>query len=118
MSRIQTTLLLVRSLERSLKFYNEILGLPVTLQTEKFAELGEVGGATLTLKETEGESYLVSGYSPFINIAVPDVNEVVTSAMMAGAQMDGPIKYPLHGKVASLRSPDGQMIGLYEVKDS
>lgn len=28
--------------------------------------------------------------------------------------MDGPIKYPEFGKIASLRTPDGQMIGLYE----
>lgn len=31
-----------------------------------------------------------------------------------GAHLDGPIQYPAHGKVASLRSPDGHMIGIYE----
>ena len=31
-----------------------------------------------------------------------------------GAVLDGPIKYPSHGKVASVRSPDGHMIGLFE----
>ena len=34
-----------------------------------------------------------------------------------GASLDGPIKYPEHGKVASLRAPDGHMIGLYEPSD-
>jgi len=28
--------------------------------------------------------------------------------------LDGPIKYPEHGKIASIRGPDGCMIGLFE----
>ena len=31
-----------------------------------------------------------------------------------GGQLDGPIQYPAHGKVAALRTPDGHMIGLQE----
>jgi hypothetical protein len=31
-----------------------------------------------------------------------------------GGSMDGPMKFPAHGKIASIRSPDGQMIGLFE----
>ncbi|KNC75924.1 hypothetical protein SARC_11560, partial [Sphaeroforma arctica JP610] len=91
-----------------------VIGLPISLQTDRFVELGEQGGSTITIKEVQGESFVGSGYSPFINVTVPDVNEVVTAAMMGGAQMDGPIKHQLYGKVASIRSPDGQMIGLYE----
>ncbi|ONK75830.1 uncharacterized protein A4U43_C03F21010 [Asparagus officinalis] len=31
-----------------------------------------------------------------------------------GAELDGPIKHEIHGKVAALRCIDGHMLGLYE----
>jgi len=58
-----------------------------------------------------------TGYSPFLNFVVVDVDDTVQRLLRLGATMDGPIKYPVHGKVASVRSPDGQMVGLYEHHD-
>ncbi|XP_040862481.1 uncharacterized protein [Glycine max] len=31
-----------------------------------------------------------------------------------GAELDGPIKYEVHGKVAAMRCIDGHVLGLYE----
>ena len=31
-----------------------------------------------------------------------------------GASLDGSIRYESYGKVAAVRTPDGQMLGLYE----
>ena len=42
------------------------------------------------------------------------MDSTVARLIGLGAELDGPIKYPPHGKVAALRSPDGHMIGLYE----
>ena len=41
----------------------------------------------------------------------------ITSLLQLGATLDGPIKYPPFGKVAAVRSPDGHMIGLYEIDE-
>uniref|UniRef100_M4BI01 Uncharacterized protein n=1 Tax=Hyaloperonospora arabidopsidis (strain Emoy2) TaxID=559515 RepID=M4BI01_HYAAE len=60
------------------------------------------------------EAACSSGYSPFLNFDISDLSDAVPRLLMLGAIMDGPIKYPAHGKVAALRSPDGVMIGLYE----
>ena len=42
------------------------------------------------------------------------MDKTIYKLLEMGAILDGPIKYPTHGKVASLRSPDGHMIGLFE----
>ncbi|KAL6176302.1 hypothetical protein ACLB2K_052936 [Fragaria x ananassa] len=54
------------------------------------------------------------GYSSLVSFTVPDINQSVTKLMVLGAELDGPIKYEIHGKVAALRCIDGHMVGLYE----
>jgi predicted enzyme related to lactoylglutathione lyase len=45
---------------------------------------------------------------------VDDLDTVVQRALEMGGHLDGPIQYPVHGKIAALRSPDGHMVGLFE----
>lgn len=40
------------------------------------------------------------GYSPFLNFDIEDLSDAVPRLLMMGAIMDGPIKYPAHGKVS------------------
>ncbi|KAL5716486.1 hypothetical protein ACHQM5_018170 [Ranunculus cassubicifolius] len=54
------------------------------------------------------------GYSSLLSFTVTDINTTVTKLMALGAELDGPIKYEIHGKVAAVRCMDGHMIGLYE----
>ncbi|KAH7513839.1 hypothetical protein FEM48_Zijuj11G0024900 [Ziziphus jujuba var. spinosa] len=46
--------------------------------------------------------------------SVTDINSTVTRLMALGAELDGSIKYEIHGKVAAMRCMDGHMLGLYE----
>lgn len=39
------------------------------------------------------------GYSSLLSFTVPDINHTVTRLMALGAELDGPIKYEIHGKV-------------------
>ena len=68
----------------------------------------------LSIKSVESEAQLGVGYSPFLSFDVDDMDGTVARCAQMGAHLDGPIQYPAHGKVATLRAPDGQMIGLYE----
>ena len=34
--------------------------------------------------------------------------------MQHGGEMEGPIKYPVHGKVATVKDPSGRLIGMWE----
>lgn len=39
------------------------------------------------------------GYSSLLSFTVTDINNTVTKLMALGAELDGPIKYEIHGKV-------------------
>ena len=39
------------------------------------------------------------GYSSLLSFTVTDINSTITKLMALGAELDGPIKYEIHGKV-------------------
>lgn len=43
-----------------------------------------------------------NGYSSVLSFTVTDINNSLTKLMALGAELDGPIKYEIHGKVVSL----------------
>ena len=45
------------------------------------------------------EAMLSTGYSPFINFTIEDFDNTMYRLLRLGATLDGPIRYPLHGKV-------------------
>ena len=45
-----------------------------------------------------------NGYSSLLSFTVTDINSTVTKLMALGAELDGPIKYEIHGKVMPLIS--------------
>lgn len=45
------------------------------------------------------------------------MDQVVPRLIQLGASLDGAIRYEAYGKMASVRSPDGQMVGLFEKED-
>jgi hypothetical protein len=62
------------------------------------------------------EAAVSTGYSPLLvfEVGCDMLDATVASCLQAGAHLDGPLQYPAHGKVATMRTPDGHMIGLYE----
>ena len=57
---------------------------------------------------------LCTGYSPMLCFNVGNMEHAITEAITQGSTLDGPIKYPVHGKFAALKTFDGHMVGLYE----
>jgi hypothetical protein len=58
------------------------------------------------------EAACSSGYSPFLNFDIPDLSDAVPRLIMLGAIMDGPIKYPAHGKVSRVFGERGERFHL------
>ncbi|GAB9468559.1 Glyoxalase-like domain [Globisporangium polare] len=112
--RLRQVLILTRDLSRSTQFFQEGLGLKLLRSSESFAEFDIQAGVPLCIKLAQNEAACSTGYSPFLNFDIQDLSDTIPRLLMMGAIMDGPIKYPAHGKVAAVRSPDGVMIGLYE----
>lgn len=137
--RFGRAMLMVRGAEgvaQSVNFYQNALGMAVVRHTDDWAELicpvnANVDTETslttptttttttnsafrLSIKSVESEAQLSVGYSPFLSFDVDDMDGTIARCAQMGGHLDGPIQYPAHGKVATLRAPDGQMIGLYE----
>ncbi|TYZ59538.1 hypothetical protein PybrP1_003456 [[Pythium] brassicae (nom. inval.)] len=112
--RLRQVLILSRDVARSTQFFQEGLGLKLLRASDTFAEFDTQSGAALCIKLAQNEAACSAGYSPFLNFDTQDLSDTIPRLLMLGAIMDGPIKYPAHGKVAAVRSPDGVMIGLYE----
>lgn len=126
--RFARAVLMVRGAEgvaKSVNFYQAALGMTVVRHTDEWAELiCGVGTSSqkssspatfrLGIKGVDSEAHLSVGYSPFLSFDVDDMDQTVARCAQMGAHLDGPIQYPAHGKVATLRAPDGHMIGLYE----
>eukprot|EP00658_Telonema_sp_P-2_P038297 TRINITY_DN27507_c0_g1_i1.p1 TRINITY_DN27507_c0_g1~~TRINITY_DN27507_c0_g1_i1.p1 ORF type:complete len:135 (+),score=38.15 TRINITY_DN27507_c0_g1_i1:182-586(+) len=115
---LRSVMLLVRptQLASSIKFFNEGLGLPLLAASDTFAEL-ETGSSRLILQAAHEEAACSTGYSPMLKFEVSDLDSAIPELIMRGGILDGPIKYPRHGKVAALRTPDGHMIAVHERVD-
>ena len=108
-------LLLSRDVSLGVRFYgNEGIGLPVKFVSEEYAEFDTGSATSLAIQLVDREADSTTGYSPFLNFDVDDMDSLIPKLMMAGGRLDGPVKYPLTGKVATVRSPDGHMVGLFE----
>ena len=60
------------------------------------------------------EAMLSSGYSPLLAFDVDDLDATVVRLLKMGAALDGPIRYPEHGKVRGLGSGSfEERIGIY-----
>eukprot|EP01041_Mallomonas_annulata_P004925 gene4925-9824_t len=68
----------------------------------------------IVFKEAKNVASLSMGYSPMMSFEVVNLDAAVGEALRQGGLLDGPIKYPLYGKFAAVRSPDGLSIGLIE----
>ncbi|GAV63529.1 Glyoxalase_2 domain-containing protein [Cephalotus follicularis] len=102
-----------KDVPKAARFYSEGLDFTVHVCTLRWAELHS-GSLKLALMQAPNDHVIQKGYSSLLSFTVNDINSTVTKLMGLGAELDGPIKYEIHGKVAAMRCVDGHMLGLYE----
>ena len=115
--------------DRSISFYEDIVGLSVKYKTDSFAEFyisfkkektsdGSLAiddlDPLLVVRATSSESLCCTGYSPILTFSISDMSSTIMKSLEIGCTLDGAIQYAAHGKVATIRSPDGHMISFYE----
>lgn len=117
-------------LAKALEFYTTGLGLHVARVTDEWADLRTTTSSALSQQQQQplllppslsiclqvvtSEAQVTTGYSPILQFQVANMDACITKCVQLGGQLDGPIQYPAHGKMAVVRSPDGHMIGIYE----
>jgi len=107
---MKSIMVLLKDVPKAVKFYKEGLGCQVNFASENWAEVSS-GNYLLQFNRVDSEASCTHGYSPFFCFHVKNLDSTIYKLLELG---DGPIKYPEHGKIASIRGPDGCMIGLFE----
>ena len=136
MIRLRNIVLLTYDLKAAIKFYGEKgLGLRLLQENPKIAMLGEQtqqnqfsedsisqgekelplpSGFNLILRTADNEAQATTGYSPILHFDVDNLDMIISNLLSQGGRLDGAIKYPIEGRSAAIRSPEGQVIGLFE----
>eukprot|EP00536_Pseudo-nitzschia_multiseries_P000783 jgi/Psemu1/179490/e_gw1.9.83.1 len=137
LAHLSRIVLMVRpgdGLARALEFYTSGLGLRAVRVTDEWADLRTTPPTrsedhrqqhqqqqqqhqlplSICLRAVTSEAQVTTGYSPLLQFQVENMDRVIARCVQLGGNLDGPIQYPAHGKIAALRSPDGHMIGIYE----
>lgn len=115
--RFSRAVLMVRGSEgvaSAADFYQNAVGLQLTRHTDEWAELLCGNGFVLNLQAVTNEAQLSVGYSPILSFEVDNMDEMIVKCTQMGAHLDGPIQYPAHGKVASMRTPAGHVVGFFQ----
>ncbi|KAG5070261.1 hypothetical protein JHK85_002638 [Glycine max] len=89
-----------KDVPKAARFYSEGLDFSINVCSLRWAEL-QSGSLKLALMHSPNEQATQKGYSSLLSFTVPDMNSTVTKLMALGAELDGPIKYEVHGKTTS-----------------
>jgi len=116
-TRLDLIMLVVRDMEASLRFYRDILRLPVAYQSPSWTELGPPEGTHLALyPENQSHGILVRPGSTSLGFYIYDVDGFVYHARSRGARVEREPSNEEFGRYAELRDPDGYLIGLCRPK--
>ncbi|KAF6172953.1 hypothetical protein GIB67_006329 [Kingdonia uniflora] len=114
MASLRWIIQLHKDVPKAARFYSEGLDFSVNVCTLRWAELQSGPLKLALMQQSNSDNVLQKGYTSLLSFTVPDIDITMTKLMALGAELDGPIKHEIHGKVAALRCIDGHMLGLYE----
>ena len=110
--KVGNVILAVRDLEKSLEFYNKILGMPIKRQRENWIDLGQ-SGALLSLHPASAE-LLTPNDMIMIGFVVGDVSSAIDELKSKNVKIHRDIQNKSSGKNAIILDPDDYMISLFE----
>ena len=112
--RVGNVILAVKDLDKSVEFYNKILGMPIKRERDNWIDLGQTG-ALLSLhptSDTDGDSSIDNRI--LIGFVVGDVSSAIDELKLKNIKIHRDIQDKSSGKNAILLDPDGYMISLFE----
>ena len=114
--RLGNVILAVKDLDKSIKFYHEIIGLPIKNQRRSWVDLGSTGAllslhpASLTAEHIG--SSLDNGIT--IGFLVGDINSAIDELKSKGVKIYREISEREAGKNAIVLDPDDYLVSLFE----
>lgn len=110
--KVGNVILAVKDLNKSIEFYNKILGMPIKRQRENWVDLGQ-SGALLSLHPTSAE-LLTPNDMIMIGFVVGDVSSAIDELKSKNVKIHRDIQNKSSGKNAIILDPDDYMISLFE----
>ena len=110
--KVGNVILAVKDLNKSIEFYNKILGMPIKRQRENWTDLGQ-SGALLSLHPTSAE-LLTPNDMIMIGFVVGDVTSAINELKSKNVKIHRDIQNKSSGKNAIILDPDNYMISLFE----
>lgn len=114
--RVGNVILAVKDLDKSIKFYNEIIGLPIKQQRRAWVDLGSKGALLslhpASLTATHFGTSIENGIA--IGFIVGDVKSAIEELRSKGVKIYRDVVDREAGKNAIILDPDDYMISLFE----
>tara|TARA_B100000609_G_scaffold170591_1_gene145130 strand:+ start:716 stop:1135 length:420 start_codon:yes stop_codon:yes gene_type:complete len=115
--RIGNIILEVKDLENSIKFYHEILGMPIKNERRNWVDLGQQSGGVLSLHPasiTTSHTDSSKENGILIGLTVGDLSSAMEELSSANVKIFRDIQERQAGKNAVILDPDGYLISLFE----
>ena len=110
--KVGNVILAVKDLDKSIEFYNKILGLPIKRQRENWVDLGQ-SGALLSLHPASAELPTPNDMI-MIGFVVGDVTSAINELKSKNVKIHRDVQDKSSGKNAIILDPDEYMISLFE----
>ena len=115
--RIGNIIIEVKDLDASLKFYHEILGMPVKNERRNWVDLGQQSGGVLSLHPASITTSKLNNSKEngiLIGLTVGDLDSAMSELSDAKINIYRDVQKRQAGKNSIILDPDGYMISLFE----
>ena len=115
--RIGNIILEVKDLDASIKFYHEVLGMPIKNERRNWVDLGQRSGGMLSLHPasiTTSHTRSTKDNGILIGLTIGDLDSAIEELSAAKIEIFRDIQERQAGKNAVILDPDGYMISLFE----
>jgi catechol 2,3-dioxygenase-like lactoylglutathione lyase family enzyme len=114
-SRLNVVFLYVSDVERSLRFYRDLLGIPLELHPDDaaWAEATLVGGTRFALHRAHEATDELGSGTVRLNFEVAGIDAAAERLRAAGVEV-GAVERESWGSACVVADPDGYRIGLFE----
>ena len=115
--RIGNIILEVKDLDTSIKFYHEVLGMPIKNERWNWVDLGQQSGGMLSLHPasiTTSHTNSTKENGILIGLTIGDLDSAIEELSAAKIEIFRDIQERQAGKNAVILDPDGYMISLFE----
>jgi lactoylglutathione lyase len=115
-NRVGAVILLVSNMEKSVKFYRDILGLPIKTKSKDWTEFFN-NETVMALHPAKKKSNIKTGSGMLVGFEVGDLEATVKKLKEKKVKFFKKPKEEPFGKHAIVQDPDGHLISIAEIKE-